>query len=417
MMLQKKTLIIIGGGAAGYFCAVNAARMSQELSVIILEKSNKVLSKVSISGGGRCNVTNNCFEIPELVQKYPRGQSFLKKTFHWFNTKDTVNWFKERNVLLKVESDGRIFPESNSSQTIVRCLLNEADKYKVELKLKEEVKEIAIQKDGFLITTIAEKQFVCDYLCITAGGYPKATQFEWLKCTDHHISDPVPSLFTFNIPDRKLTELAGLSIEKAIIKIAGSKINEEGPLLITHWGMSGPVVLKLSAWEARNLAVKKYLFNIVVNWLGIKNENTVREEFNLMRIQYASQRVSSRNTFNLPNRLWLYLLKESFIGDTTRWAELTSKQQNMLIKTLTAHILEVKGKTTFKEEFVTCGGIDLSEIDPNTMQSKLHRNLFFAGEIIDVDGITGGFNFQNAWTGGWIAAKSIASLVSEAEIE
>ncbi|HEX3025578.1 MAG TPA: NAD(P)/FAD-dependent oxidoreductase [Chitinophagaceae bacterium] len=412
-----KMLIVVGGGAAGFFCAINAARMNPSLKVTIVEKNNKGLSKVKVSGGGRCNVTHACFEINELIKKYPRGQNFLKKSFHWFNTKDTVDWFEERNIKLKTESDGRMFPETNSSQTIIDCLLKEATKYGVEIILNCEVKEIKKENNYFKLTahdsrfSIHDSRFLTsNFLCIACGGYPKSSQTEWLQNIGHSFEMPVPSLFTFNIPNNKITELMGVSIENATVKIVGTKLQEQAPLLITHWGMSGPAVLKLSAWGARILAEKNYRFEISVNWLGNRNENELRNEWIFFRDQFASQKIGNRNPFNLPNRLWLHLLRESFIDEGLRWAELTSKQQNKLIQTLTAQAFEVKGKTTFKEEFVTCGGIKLNEVDANTMQSKIVPHLFFAGEIMDVDGITGGFNFQNAWTGGWIAAKTIAEI-------
>ena len=407
--MQQK-LIVIGGGAAGFFCAVNAARMNPSLKVLIIEKNNKVLSKVKVSGGGRCNVTHACFEIAELVKKYPRGQNFLKKSFHWFNATNTIEWFQERNVALKTETDGRMFPESNDSQTIIDCLLREATKYNVEMMLNCEVKEIIAENNSFILLTPDSRLLTSDYLCIACGGYPKSSQMDWLQKIGHSFETPVPSLFTFNIPNNKITELMGVSVENATVKIAGTKLQEQAPLLITHWGMSGPAVLKLSAWGARQLADKNYHFEISVNWLGNRNENELRDEWLFFRDRFAAQKIGNKNPFELPNRLWIHLLRESFIDESLRWAELTSKQQNKLIQTLTAQTFLVKGKTTFKEEFVTCGGIKLNEIDPNTMQSKIVPHLFFAGEIIDVDGVTGGFNFQNAWTGGWIAAKAIAEI-------
>ena len=413
--MQQK-LIVIGGGAAGFFCAVNAAKMNPLLKVTIIEKNNKVLSKVKVSGGGRCNVTHACFEIDELVKKYPRGQNFLKKSFHWFNTTNTIEWFEERNVQLKTEADGRMFPVTNDSQTIIDCLLREATKYNVELILNNEVKEIVKENNSFKLTTQDSRLLTCNFLCIACGGYPKSSQMEWLQNTGHSFETPVPSLFTFNIPNNKITELMGVSVENATVKIAGTKLQEQAPLLITHWGMSGPAVLKLSAWGARQLADKNYHFEITVNWLGNRNENGLRDEWLFFRDRFASQKIGNKNPFELPNRLWSYLLKESFIDESLRWAELTSKQQNKLIQTLTGQAFQVKGKTTFKEEFVTCGGIKLNEIDPNTMQSKIVPHLFFAGEITNVDGVTGGFNFQNAWTGGWIAAKEIAEMSNHQSI-
>ena len=406
--MQKK-LIVIGGGAAGFFCAVNAARMNPQLKVVLLEKSNKLLSKVKVSGGGRCNTTNACTEISDLVKKYPRGEQFLKKAFHRFSTKDTVAWFSARGVELHAEADGRMFPVTNDSQTIINCLLQEADSCKVEVKMQCEVKSIESAADGFKIHTSGDTLIEADFVCVACGGFPKSAMFQWLKATGHQIHDPVPSLFTFNIPHHPVTALMGLSVPDASVKISGTKLKESGPLLITNWGLSGPVVLRLSAWGARELAEMDYEFNILVNWLGHTNEADLRNEWAGYREQYAAQKIANRNPFGLPSRLWVFLLEQSGVTEDTRWAELKSREQNKLIQLLTVFPFSVKGKTTFKEEFVTCGGVVLTEINPQTMESKLVPNLYFAGEVMDVDGITGGFNFQHAWTSGWIAADSIAS--------
>ena len=405
---MAKKLIVIGGGAAGFFCAVNAARMKPDLEVIVIEKSNKLLSKVKVSGGGRCNTTNACFEIPELAKKYPRGQQFLKKAFHYFNTTDTIQWFADRKVELVAEADGRMFPATNDSQTIINCLLNEADKYGVKVFMQTEIKVIEKKENQFVLFSANGKEFLADDLCIACGGFPKAVMFDWLVKLGHTIELPVPSLFTFNMPGNKISDLMGLSVPMATVKIMGTKLVEQGPLLITHWGMSGPVILKLSAWGARILADKSYQFTIMVNWLSNDTEQGLRESWHNLRNELAAQKMANKNPFGLPNRLWNYLLNLSEIKEETRWADLPSKEQNKLIKNLTAGEFAVNGKTTFKEEFVTCGGIKLNEIDPNTMQSKKVDHLFFAGEIMDIDGVTGGFNFQNAWTSGWIAANAIS---------
>ncbi len=407
---MSRKLVVIGGGAAGFFCAINAARMNPAMQVIILEKTNKLLSKVKVSGGGRCNVTHACFEIPELVKKYPRGQNFLKKTFHWFSPGNTVEWFKERSVSLKTEADGRMFPQTDNSQTIIDCLLREANKYHVQIQMNAAVEHIEKSGAGWILKLNNNRQLQTDFLCIASGGYPKSSQFDWLLQVGHTIENPVPSLFTFNMPGNPVTKLMGVSVDKATVKIAGTKLNETAPLLITHWGMSGPAILKLSAWGARELAEKNYHFTAIINWLPAYNENSLREEWQTMRQKYASQKMSFKNPFGLPNRLWLYLLEQSAIREEIRWGEAPAAFQNKLIKNLVSQEFNVSGKTTFKEEFVTCGGIKLSEIDANTMQSKIHEGLFFAGEIMDIDGITGGFNFQHAWTSGWIAAKAISSI-------
>ena len=405
----SKQLIVIGGGAAGFFCAVNAARLNPQLKVTILEKTSKLLAKVKVSGGGRCNVTHACFEVPALVKKYPRGGNFLKKTFQQFNTTHCVQWFQQRGVQLKTEADGRMFSVTDSSQTIIDCLLHEADKYGVEIIMNAAVTSIRQNHSTFEICYNTNKTIAADFTCVACGGYPKGSMFQWLTTLGHSIEEPVPSLFTFNMPDNAITQLMGVSVEKAVVKIVGSKLSEEGPLLITHWGMSGPVVLKLSAWGARELAEKNYAYSILVNWVPAYNEQTLREQWANIRNDRAAQKIVNRNPFGLPSRLWEYLLNECGVKPDIRWADLPAKEQNKLMKFLTAQPFEVKGKTTFKEEFVTSGGIKLAEIEPNTMESRLIPRLYFAGEIMNVDGITGGFNFQHAWTSGFIAAHSIAA--------
>jgi predicted Rossmann fold flavoprotein len=404
----QKSLIVIGGGAAGFFCAVNAARSNPHLKVTILEKTSKLLSKVRVSGGGRCNVTHACFEISSLIKKYPRGANFLKKTFHQFNTTHSVKWFEEREVKLKTETDGRMFSITDSSQTIIDCLLREANRYKIEVLINAAVTRLNKDGNRIMVALSDNRQLTADYVCVACGGFPKSQMFEWLKLLGHTIEEPVPSLFTFNMPGHAITQLMGVSVEKASVKIVGSKLADQGPLLITHWGMSGPAILKLSAWGARELADKSYHFKILVNWLSDYNEQGLRDQWQQLRHERSAQKIGNRNPFNLPSRLWVFLLNESGIMEHIRWADLPGREQNKLIKNLTAQEFEVKGKTTFKEEFVTCGGIRLSEVDANTMQSKIVHNLFFAGEVLDVDGITGGFNFQHAWTSGWIAAKGIS---------
>ncbi|HWB24404.1 MAG TPA: NAD(P)/FAD-dependent oxidoreductase [Chitinophagaceae bacterium] len=406
-MSNKKKLVVVGGGAAGFFCAVNAARLNPALQVTIVEKSNKLLSKVKVSGGGRCNVTHACFEIGELVRQYPRGQNFLKKAFHWFNTNDTVAWFEGRGVKLKMEADGRMFPVTDSSQTIIDCLLREADRYGVKVLVQTEIKRIEHDGDGFMLHTNAST-LTADFLCIACGGYSKAAHFDWLKQTGHSIEDPVPSLFTFNMPGNAITKLMGVNLPGVTIKIAGSKLQQTGPVLITHWGLSGPVVLKLSAWAARELAACSYQFSVIVHWLAKFSERELREEIQELRNAFGSQRISARNSFGIPSRLWLYFLAICHISEGLNWADLPAKQQQQLIQVLSGQVFNVSGKTTYKEEFVTCGGIKLSEIEANSMQSKIIPKLFFAGEIMDVDGVTGGFNFQHAWTSGFIAAQAIA---------
>ena len=410
--MSAKQLIVIGGGAAGFFCAVNAARLHPGLKVILLEKSSKVLAKVKVSGGGRCNVTHQCDSISEMVKKYPRGGNFVKKAFHHFFTKDTIAWFRERGVELKAEADNRMFPITDSSQTIIDCLIAELNRYEVELWMNTDVKEIVVNKNvdagnvtAFQLKSADGKIFESDAVCVACGGFPKTGMFAWLQQLGHTIEEPVPSLFTFNMPGNPIVELMGVSVPDVQLRITGSKLNSSGPLLITHWGMSGPAVLKLSAWGARELAEKEYKFTVMVNWLPQFNENSFREELQYHRFELAAQKIGHKNPFQLPQRLWEYLLQQSDIKPDLRWADLPAKEQNKLIKNCCAQEHTVSGKTTFKEEFVTAGGIRLSEVDASTMQSKLVPGLYFAGEILDVDGITGGFNFQHAWTSGYIAAQ------------
>jgi predicted Rossmann fold flavoprotein len=377
------------------------------VKVTIVERSNKLLSKVKVSGGGRCNVTHACFDITEMSKRYPRGGNFVKKIFHQFFTHNTIAWFKERGVELKAEADGRMFPVTDSSQTIIDCLLREADKYNVHIRMHCDIKSINAFEEGFRLVTSDNEQLTASHICIATGGFPKAAMFDWLVQTGHSFSKPVPSLFTFNLPKHPITQLMGVSVPNALVKITGSKLQQQGPVLITHWGLSGPGVLKLSAYAARELAERNWEFDVVVNWLPDYNEQTLKERFLQLRNENGSALLYHKNPFGLPQRLWEFLLKECLVPENSRRADLQAKPQNELVKKLTNYLFTVKGKTTFKEEFVTAGGITLGEIDSNTMMSKKQENLFFAGEVIDVDGITGGYNFQNAWSTGWVAANAL----------
>lgn len=406
---MRKRLVVIGGGAGGFFCAVNAARMNPGLAVTILEKTSKILSKVKISGGGRCNVTHALFDIAEMSKRYPRGQNFVKKTFHQFFTTDTINWFEQRGVKLKAEKDGRMFPVTDSSESIIDCLLQEANLYGVDIRMNAEVKALAINDGQWVVHLANGQQLNADYVCLATGGYPKAAMFDWLKNLGHNFAEPVPSLFTFNLPRHPITQLMGVSVENARIKIEGSKLMEEGPLLITHWGLSGPAVLRLSAWGARELAGKNYHFKVHLDWLPEFNEQSLKEAFQQWRKIHAAKKIANHNP-GLPVRLWQFLCEQAGANNEHRFSDLPAKTENALIRSLVDFVVEVGGKTTFKEEFVTAGGVHLGEVDTNTMMSKKAPNLYFAGEVLDVDGITGGFNFQHAWTSGWIAAKSISSM-------
>ena len=404
---MKKELVIIGGGAAGFFCAVNAAKINTTLKITIIEKTGKLLSKVKVSGGGRCNITHACFDIIEMSKKYPRGANFVKKTFHQFFTTDTIEWFKQRGVLLKEEPDGRMFPVTDLSQTIVDCLLREVSNYGIEIMMNTEVKKISIHQEQFILQFPGGKEKIADFVCIASGGYPKSAMFSWLTELGHTIESPVPSLFTFNLPGHAITKLMGVSVENVSIKILGTKLQQDGPILIPHWGLSGPAVLKLSAWGARELALANYDFKIAVNWLPVYNEQQLAKKFQSLRVEIAAQNIYSKNPFGLPKRLWEFLLNYAGINIERRWADLPSNEANKLIRNLCTGEFAIKGKTTFKEEFVTAGGIRLNEIDHQTMMSKKIQNLFFAGEVMDVDGITGGYNFQHAWTSGFIAGTTI----------
>lgn len=407
--MNKKKLIVIGGGAAGFFCAINAARTNPDLEVIILEKSSKLLNKVRISGGGRCNVTHDEDRISEMVKNYPRGNKFLKKAFHQFFTREIIDWFQERNVTLKTERDGRMFPITDSSETIIDCFLQEAKRYQVEIFTNKSVVKIEPEKKKFILEIADGENLTADFICVACGGFPKSLQYQWLENLGHQIESPVPSLFTFNLSEKRITHLMGITIDEVEVKIKGAPFIQHGPLLITHWGFSGPAVLKLSSFAARYLSDIGYDFEITVNWIPDFNENSMVEKLRLLRNNLGSRKVGNKNPFELPHRLWEFLLQEVQIDPECRWSDLPAKNQNLLAKILCTHTFQIKGKTTFKEEFVTAGGIRLDEIDAQTMESKLVKNLFFAGEILNVDAITGGFNFQNAWTTAWIAAKEIGS--------
>lgn len=418
MSVLSKQFIVIGGGAAGIFCAVNAARMQPGLRVTVLEKSGKLLSKVRISGGGRCNVTHACYDVDDMVKHYPRGARFVRKTLYRWGVANTAGWFAERGVPLKTEADGRMFPVTNSSQTIVDCLMDEVNRYGVVVNMHAEVKDIlAKDHEGarFQVMLSDGRSLDADYVCVAAGGYPKSAMFDWIRRLGHSIEEPVPSLFTFNMPGNPITQMMGVSVPDVQIKIAGSKLTERGPLLITHWGLSGPAVLRISAWGARELAGGGYCFVGRVNWLPDHTEQQVRERLQQVRYDWAARAVDSGNPFGFPQRLWEYWLNMLGVASGLRWADLPAKELNRLVALLCAGDFHVDGKTTFKEEFVTAGGVRVAEVDPANCQSRRVSGLYFAGEVLDVDGITGGFNFQHAWTSGWIVADSVASAPGDSQ--
>lgn len=401
-------IAIIGAGAAGCFAAANIP-FRDGVEVAVFEKSNKVMQKVKVSGGGRCNVTHACDDIPELITCYPRGKQLLKKSLYQFPPQKTIEWFAQRGVKLKTEEDGRMFPVSDNSQKIIDCIWQEMMRNKAQVFYHKSVEKIEPSSAGsWKITFSDDSVYEADKILITTGGFPKPEQYKWIEAIGHTVQSPVPSLFTFNMPKHPITELMGLSVPYATIKIAGTKIMQHGALLITHWGMSGPAVLKTSAIAARELADRNYDFQIVVNWLGDVNDPDLKETLLQLRKEQGKQLVQHKNPFTLPKRLWEYLLQISGIKEDTRWGELPATAQNKLTEHLLRDLYHVKGKTTFKEEFVTCGGVTLSEIDPQTMESRKASGIYFAGEILDADGITGGYNFQHAWSSAWIAAQHIS---------
>lgn len=420
--MEKIKIVVIGGGAAGFFSAIQTAELHPDWDISILEKSNKILSKVKVSGGGRCNVTHACPDIEILLKKYPRGARFLKKAFYQFATKNTIAWFAKNGVNLHTEKDGRMFPTTNNSETIIECLLQKVKQYKIKVLLNHEVVDIVKEKQQedestnsnnrptFIITLSNNTKINANAICMATGGMLKANSFEWLKRLGHTIVEPVPSLFTFNTTDKSITDLMGVAVDKASIQWVGNKYIEQGPLLITHWGISGPAAIKLSAWCAREMASVNYEGQIAINWLPTYSEQSLRMEWINLRLELGKKEMGSKNPFNLPNRLWHYFLQVAEISTTLKWADLKSTQQQILIQQLVRTTLPIKGKTTFKEEFVTCGGVDLADIDASTMESKHLPGLHFAGEMMDVDGITGGFNFQHAWTSGWIAAQHMGQM-------
>lgn len=398
---------IIGGGAAGFFAAIAAKENYPDAQVVILEKTKKLLSKVKISGGGRCNVTNGCTSIKELVKAYPRGNKLLKKIFPTFNTKHTMDWFQSRNVPLVIQEDNCVFPTSQNSQSIIDCFLEESRRLGVQIETNKVVKALTPTMDGIKLTLgkTAHEFRTFDKVIVATGGSPKRQGLQWLADLGHQIELPVPSLFTFNMPHEDITELMGIVVEETKTSIQGTKLKSDGPLLITHWGMSGPSILKLSAFGARLLSECNYSFNVQVNWVNELNNALVAEKLSDIVKAHPNKLLTNYRPYLLPERLWHYLLKKSELPIHKKWAELGKKGLHKLVALLTNDSYEVKGKTTFKEEFVTCGGVSLESIHPKTMQSKVCPNLYFAGEVLDIDGITGGYNFQAAWTTAFIAAK------------
>ena len=399
-----KKVIIIGGGASGFFTAANID--TKLYDVTILEQNSDVLQKVKISGGGRCNVSHACFDPRELVQFYPRGHKELLSVFTKFQPGDTMNWYEEHGVTLKIEDDNRIFPESNSSQSIIDCLVNECKKKNVKILTKQTVTEILPQENGYKIHTTGQNYFA-DYVVFSTGSSPKA--FKILEKLGHQIIAPVPSLFTFNIKNEILKDLMGTSFQYVNIEIPKLNLEESGSLLITHWGLSGPAILKLSAWGARELAALKYQFEIIVNFIGTASEDAL-EIFKNFKEKEPKKSIGQAKIFDITNRFWNRILFVSGIDTTKQLANINNKEMQKIIENLCCCRMNVTGKSTFKEEFVTAGGVDLKEMDFKTMKSKKLPNFYISGEVLNIDAVTGGFNFQACWSEGWLIAQDLNAV-------
>ena len=401
--MQKKKIIIIGGGAAGFFCAANLD--ANTLSVTILEQNSDVLQKVKISGGGRCNVSHACFDPKELVGFYPRGNKELLSVFHKFQPGDTMDWFEKRNVALKIESDNRIFPETNSSQTIMDTLVNEVVSRKFKIETKIVVLDIQRQNEQYLVITNSG-EYLADYIIYTTGSSPKSLKI--LQNLGHKIVEPVPSLFTFNIKNEVLKDLMGTSFPHAEVSIPELKMDESGPMLITHWGLSGPAILKISAWKARELAALKYRFHIRVNFLGMDKDDA-EEAFKNYRNQNPKKTIGNSKIYNITTRFWHRILWISKVNLEKNVSNLTAREIQNIIQNLCENEMSVSGKSTYKDEFVTAGGVELKEVDFKNMSSKILSNFYLAGEVLNIDAVTGGFNFQACWSEAWLMAQDLNS--------
>lgn len=407
MSPMKVDVIVIGGGAAGIFAAICAKTASPAKRIVLLEKSGVLLAKVRVSGGGRCNVTHSCFDPVQLCTHYPRGGKELVGPFHHFQPRDTIAWFEARGVSLKTEIDGRMFPVTDSSETIIQCLLSAAHELGVEIYLRQPIDTIVKHPIGFDIHMKERDSIYADRLVLATGSSPAG--YEWARSLGHAIQSPVPSLFTFNVPTSRLKELSGISLDHVRIQIKDTSLAQTGPLLITHFGFSGPAILKLSAWGARHCYEKNYQLEILIDWLPALSEEAIFNKLSQCKTHASHKTLSAENPFKLPKNLWACLLQDHV---ATRLADLSIKTLRTLAHQLHVDSYQVQGKTTHKEEFVTCGGVHLKEIDFKKMQSKICPGLFFAGEILDIDGVTGGFNFQNAWTTGFLAGSSAAGFTT-----
>lgn len=410
---MKPKVIVIGGGAAGFFSAISVTEHFSNAEVILLEKTSKLLSKVKISGGGRCNVTHACFQLKELLLNYPRGQKELRKVFNQWMPQDTIDWFEDHGLLLKTEEDNRIFPISDDSQSVIDCLLKTAQKLKVQIRIGAEVTQITSIDNQFQIKLKNQETILADKVIVTTGGSPKLRGLHFIAPLGLEIIPPVPSLFTFNLPEENIKEIPGISIPKVKVRIQGVKLQEEGSLLITHWGLSAFAILRLSAWGARILHDLDYQASVSIQWLADRNEETIRQQLPHFQEEFKQRLIKNKNPFSLPQRLWQFLINRWQIPEEKPWQELSKKEKNRLMNGLMNDNYQMNGKTTFKEEFVTCGGVSRAEINFNTMESKKYKGLFFAGEVLDIDGLTGGFNFQAAWATGYVAGKNILESMKE----
>ena len=406
-----KDLIVIGAGAAGFFAAATLLRQKPDAKVLMLEKTGKVLAKVKISGGGRCNVTHNCLDVNALLHFYPRGNPWLKEVFKQFSTKDTLDWFQNKGVKIVPEPDGRMFPQSNESQTIIDALQSAASGKNFVLSLHSSVKNILPDKEGFEIQLDGNETILTKTVLVASGGSPSESGFSFLKSFNFSVVPPVPSLFTFNVKKHLWADLMGLSVNPVTIKLEGSELTFTGPVLVTHWGFSGPAVLKLSAFAARILHEKNYRYSFSIDWLPEQNENEILDQILQFQKDNPKRKPDLSQIFSIPKRLWEQICKDSGLNAYFNWAEAGKKKIALAAQLLKKSMFEADGKTTYKEEFVTSGGIDLVEISSKTCESKRFPGLFFAGEVMDVDGVTGGFNFQAAWSTGFVSARTIAERI------
>ncbi len=408
-MPPPRRIAVLGGGAAGFFAAITCAEhLGKAGKVTLFESTPHLLAKVRISGGGRCNVTHSCFEPAELVKKYPRGGRELLGAFHRFQPRDTIEWFGSRGVATKTEEDGRMFPTTDDSATIIDCLMSAAARAEVAVRVSTPVRSISKEGDIFKLTLGNGSVEDFAKVIVATGGNKASGGLAIAESFGHSIVTPVPSLFTFHITDARLTDLAGISVEHAVVTAPGTKLKTDGPVLITHAGLSGPGILKLSAWGAREFAEKNYAFPIAINWVPPHTRDTLVKALSAIREQNARKQVTTFSPVAMPQRLWERFVVAAGLPTTTPWAHVSNPSLQALAAQLTAAEFKVDGKSMFKDEFVTCGGVKLSEVDFKTMESRKCAGLHFAGEVLDIDGVTGGFNFQNAWTTGYLAGMACA---------